>query len=513
MPRRRQSGLLIHITSLPGAYSVGDMGPQAVDFAGHMSRLGFSVWQMLPLTPTAEIFGNSPYCAPSAFAGNLLLVSPDALAQEGLVTREELAAWFAPSVGRADFASAHSCKKSLLALAWRRFCAEPEKFADVRGEYEAFCAEEDFWLRDYSLFTLLKEKFDGAPWAAWPAPYAAHDESALDLLLCEEKEGVDFIRFCQFVFYRQLRALSLRCAECGVTLMGDLPIYIAWDSADVWASRELFDLDERGFPRGVAGVPPDYFSPTGQRWGNPLYNWERMRADDFAWWRARIAHTLKYFGLLRIDHFRGLCAFWAIPSSEPTAVNGEWRQAQGKEMLRAFQKIDWAGRGPLPFIAEDLGIITDDVRDLMRELGLPGMKVLMFAFGGEADNPYLPHNTEPASVVYTGTHDNDTAVGWWRAGSSVRERINFSLYSGREVTRENAAAVMTRMALSSAAELAVVPVQDILGLDGSCRMNVPSQASGSWQWRLTPQQMKSIAEPGCDFVGVLKELNKIYGRI
>ena len=443
----------------------------------------------------------------------MLFISPRRLRAEGLITEAELSSHMLPAASAADFDAAGRCRRDLLSLSWKRFNGDPEAFSGLRGPFEDFRGRESFWLRDYALFTLLKEKYGDRCWPEWPREFAFRDEGALAAFAAENEEALSFIEFTQFIFYRQLEALSEYCAARGVTLMGDLPIYVAWDSADVWSHPGAFDLDAEGRPRCVAGVPPDYFSATGQRWGNPLYNWEAMRADGFAWWRGRLAHSLKYCGLMRIDHFRGLCAYWEIPASERTAQNGCWRPAPGREMLEAFCSDLGAGAGELPFIAEDLGVITDDVRALMEEFSLPGMKVLMFAFGdGVADNPYAPHNIRPRSAVYTGTHDNDTAVGWWRGSSTVRERVNFAAYAGREVTRENVSRVMIQMALSSVADLAVIPAQDLLGLDGSCRMNRPAAARGNWSWRLLPAEFCSLLPGGHDFSERLRELNILYGR-
>ena len=513
MEKGRRSGVLLHISSLPGAFGVGDFGPEAFAFADYLHGAGFSVWQILPLSPAISIFGYSPYSSPSAFAGNMLFISPRRLCAEGLITEAELSSHMLPAASAADFDAAERCRRDLLSLSWKRFNGDPEAFSGLLGPFEDFRGRESFWLRDYALFTLLKEKYGDRCWPEWPREFAFRDEGALAAFAAENEEALSFIEFTQFIFYRQIEALSEYCAARGVTLMGDLPIYVAWDSADVWSHPGAFDLDAEGRPRCVAGVPPDYFSATGQRWGNPLYNWEAMRADGFAWWRGRLAHSLKYCGLMRIDHFRGLCAYWEIPASERTAQNGCWRPAPGREMLEAFCSDLGAGAGELPFIAEDLGVITDDVRALMEEFSLPGMKVLMFAFGdGVADNPYAPHNIRPRSAVYTGTHDNDTAVGWWRGSSTVRERVNFAAYAGREVTRENVSRVMIQMALSSVADLAVIPAQDLLGLDGSCRMNRPAAARGNWSWRLLPAEFCSLLPGGHDFSERLRELNILYGR-
>ena len=509
----RRSGVLLHISSLPGGWGVGDFGSGARRFADFLQGAGFTIWQVLPLTPVLPVFGNSPYSSPSAFAGNPLFISPEGLCEEGLVSMNDITARVLPSARGADFAAAELCRRGLLSLAWENFNAQPESFAELRRDFECFRAEESWWLRDYALFSILKEKNGGRCWTEWPREFSARVTEALAAFAAENGDGISFVEFTQFIFYRQLAALASYCAERGVTLMGDLPIYVAWDSADVWSAPSLFDLDTDGAPRCVAGVPPDYFSPTGQRWGNPLYNWEAMRADGFAWWRGRLSHSLKYCGLMRVDHFRGLCAYWEIPASEPTAQNGCWRPALGREMLEAFHAERGLSAEELPLIAEDLGIITDDVRALMEDFSLPGMKVLMFAFGGDvADNPYAPHNIRPRSAVYTGTHDNDTAVGWWRGSSTVRERINFAAYAGQEVTRENVSRVMAHMALASVAEIAVLPAQDILGLDGSCRMNRPAEAAGNWGWRLLPAELDSLLPGSHGFPEKLRSLNILYGR-
>ena len=503
----RRSGVLLHVTSLPGPYGAGDFGTGARKFAEFLKEAGFSLWQLLPLTPVLHVFGNSPYSSPSAFAGNPSLVSPELLFEDGLLTRDEIERAAVPSERAADFEAAPEIRARLVALAWERFRggARPQ----MTDDFEKFKACEKYWLRDYALYSLLKKKNGERCWADWPAEFAAHDEAALARFEAAHADELSFIEFTQFIFFRQLGALSACCAELGVELMGDAPIYVAWDGADVWAARELFDLEPDGRPRCVAGVPPDYFSETGQRWGNPLYKWEEMRRDGFAWWRSRLRHILKYCATARIDHFRGLSAFWEIPASCETAKEGRWRPALGGEMLEIFRREECGG-GELPLVAEDLGIITDDVRELMARFGLPGMKVLMFAFGGRvAENPYAPHNVAPRSVIYTGTHGNDTAAGWWGGSATAHERENFALYTGRDVDAGNAAEIMTRMALSSPAELAVVPAQDLLGLGAECRMNRPSVPKGNWGWRLTEEEAARL----CDEAGSLRALNDIYGRL
>ena len=512
MKRLRRSGALLHISSLPGPFGSGDFGREAHDFAARLHSLGFSLWQTLPMTPVCGVFGNSPYSGSSAFAGNIIFVSPDLLAEEGLLTEEEISAERRPSQAAADFRHARECRKKLLKMARRRMQGS-EGYAALAEQFEKFRINESQWLRGFCLFETLKERFGGKCWAEWPRQFAQREDAALLKFEAENPDAVADCAFGQFMFFRQLEALSRRCSELGIEMMGDIPIYVAWDSADVWEHHEYFDLDANGRPEDAAGVPPDYFSPTGQRWGNPLYNWERMRQSGFSWWRARLSHWLRYCGTMRIDHFRGLCAYWAVPADEATAVNGEWRPALGREMLESFRSIDMKGAAELPLAAEDLGIITDDVRALMKDMGLPGMKVLMFAFGGDmGSDPYAPHNIKEDSIVYTGTHDNDTAAGWWRSGSSVHERMQARLYTGCEINEENAAAALIRLALSSQASLAVLPVQDILSLGGECRMNVPSKTEGNWVWRLTPEQAAELTPAYPGFAGQMKKLNDIYGR-
>lgn len=501
----RKSGVLLHISSLPGDFGIGDLGPAARAFARELRGGGFSLWQILPLTPVVPFFGSSPYSSPSAFAGNFLFISPELMAEDGLLFERDLAPFRRPSVRRADYGYAALSRAALLKTAWERFKAEPAKFVALDEDMALFKQEASGWLREWSRYSALREKFGGECWADWPEEFAARGASALAAFEGEAAAEIDFLEFVQFIFYRQLTQLVDFCRGLGVALMGDLPIYVAWDGADVWSHRGLFQLDEEGRPRCVAGVPPDYFSPTGQRWGNPLYDWSAMSGDRFAWWRSRMSWWLRFCGQLRVDHFRGLCGYWSIPASEETAVNGRWERALGADMLAAFHEIDMSG-APLPVVAEDLGIITDDVRALMDEYSLPGMKVLMFAFGGDVgSNPYAPHNIQRRSVVYTGTHDNDTAAGWWSGSSTEEERGHFALYSGCSDGCADAARGLVRMALSSPAETAIIPAQDLLALDGSCRMNVPAKKRGNWEWRLLPDELKSC------FNGV-KALNAVYGR-
>ncbi|MDT0631844.1 4-alpha-glucanotransferase [Rubrivirga sp. S365] len=479
----RSSGLLLHVTSLPSPYGVGDVGDGAARFVDALAAAGQRVWQVLPLVPPGD--GDSPYASPSTFALSPLLISPERLRDDGLLTDADLAAPPSLPDDRVDFAAARQYKEALLASAYERF-QDGAGGAALRGAFEDYAEREAAWLEDYALFVAIKADQGGAAWTEWPAALAHRDERALAEARRQHAEAVDRERFDQFVAERQWAALRERCRAAGVEVLGDLPIYVALDSADVWADRDLFDLDEAGRPREVAGVPPDYFSATGQRWGNPLYRWDRMAENGYRWWRRRLRRTLALVDRVRLDHFRAFEAYWAIPASEETAVEGRWVEGPGSALLDALEAD--AGR-PLPIVAEDLGLITDGVRDLIARHELPGMAVLQFAFGGDAQNAYLPHNHRRRQVVYTGTHDNDTTAGWW-AAAPPEVRAHVERYLGPSA--ESVPRRLVRAAWASVADLAVVPVQDMLGLGSDARMNTPGEAAGNWAWRLTSDQLDAL---------------------
>lgn len=507
---RRRSGVLLHITSLPSEFGTGDMGPCADNFTEFLSEAGFSAWQVLPLTPTEPIMGNSPYSGSSAFAGNRLIISPELLVRDGLLRSADIEPHRRVSFGGTDFKRALEVRSLLLEKAWLNFCGAAD-FGSLNGDFEAFRKREAHWLHDFALFSALKKKFPDKSWKNWPKPYKFRDEDTLSEFLSEpeNREEYDFVSFVQFIFAKQWNRVRSLCSERGIELIGDMPIYVSEDSSDVWAAPELFELDGEGDPVRVAGVPPDYFSEDGQKWGNPLYRWDRMESDGFSWWKRRLGSALEQFDCVRIDHFRGFCGYWAVPAEAETARSGEWEPAPGRKLLNDLtSEAETNGLERLPLIAEDLGIITEDVRELMDEFGLPGMKVLLFAFeGGRADGAYAPHNHGVNSVAYTGTHDNNTARGWWEEASEA-ERELLSAYFGAKVGSENVHIVMTRLALASPARLAVVPAQDLLGLDGNSRMNTPGQACGSWGWRLKADGMKELSE----LAPKLRRLNEVYGR-
>lgn len=508
---KRKSGVLLHISSLPSDFGIGDMGPSADRFAQFLYAAGFSAWQVLPLTPVNPAMGNSPYSAISAFAGNRLLISPEELVADGLLSAADIEPYRAAPSAKTDYARAAEIKDALLKKAWRNFSEGDSRFEELAAGFAAFRESNAHWLRDFALFCALKKKFGGTGRTEWPAEYRFRDEEAAARYAAEPEtaENTAYASFVQFIFARQWRRVRSFCSMLDIELIGDLPIYVSDDSSDVWAAERLFDLDGEGRPRSVAGVPPDYFSETGQKWGNPLYKWDVMEAESFGWWKSRIAAALKMFDKVRVDHFRGFCGYWAVPASEKTAQNGEWRDAPGRKLfaeLEDFLKSE--GRESLPLIAEDLGVITDDVRELMDEFSLPGMKVLLFAFGGgRPGNPYLPYNHEARSVVYTGTHDNNTVLGWWNSASEEERRL-FADYAGLEPEAGSTPRAMIRLALSSRSDLAVVPAQDLLGLGADCRMNEPGKASGCWEWRLEPCGLDALLKSAPE----LLRMNVVYGR-
>ncbi len=474
MRRSRACGLLLHPTSLPGRWGVGDLGPEAHRYVEWLAAAGVGWWQVLPLNPPGP--GESPYSATSTFAGNPLLVSPDLLVGDGLLTPDDIAS--APSFedGPVAFERVVPAKEALLRRAWERFrSAPPEGLAPA---FEAFRHRERDWLDDYAAFAAIAH-LEGSPvWQRWPEALALHDEAALATWTGAHGDEVGYRAFRQFLFFRQWEALHGFARERGVRIFGDLPLFVASASAEVWAHRELFHLDRRGWPTVVSGVPPDYFSETGQLWGNPQYDWERLAATGYRWWVDRLRHALRFAELLRIDHFRGFAASWAVPAGDVTAAGGHWSPGPGRALFDAAR----GALGELPLVAEDLGTITPDVVELKDALGLPGMAVLQFAFDPAERSTFLPHNHVRNLVVYTGTHDNNTTVGWWRQEAGEVRRDFLRRYAGTEGHEVHWDLI--RLALASVARLAVIPHQDVAGLDGTARMNTPGIAAGNWRFRL-----------------------------
>ncbi len=491
----RASGVLLHPTSLPGPYGIGDLGPEAYRFVNFLAESGCRLWQVLPLGPTG--FGDSPYQCFSAFAGNPYLISPDLLIQEGLLTEANLQPLPGFPQAHVDFGTVIPWKTALLDRAHQRF--QQGSFPELKAAFAAFQEEHAAWLPDFALFMALKEAQGGRPWTAWDPPLRDRDPQALQQTRRELAEAVERQAFRQFLFFRQWAALREHAHRLGVQLIGDIPIFVAHDSADVWVHRDLFHLDAQGNPTVVAGVPPDYFSPTGQLWGNPLYRWEVHRERGYDWWLARFAAVLDLVDIVRLDHFRGFAAYWEVPAGQPTAEHGRWVPGPSADFFEAVQRRF----GDLPIIAEDLGEITPDVVELRDHFGLPGMKILVFAFGGGADNPFLPHNYTPNCVVYTGTHDNDTARGWYeRVSETERDHARRYLHTDGQ----NIAWDLIRTAWASVAVFAIAPMQDLLGLGNEARMNYPGRAAGNWAWRMSSDAITASLSAR------LRELNTLYLR-
>lgn len=480
----RKSGILLHIPSLPSPYGIGDLGPEAYRFVDFLHAAKQGVWQILPLNPTDSGCQNSPYSSYSAFAGNTLLISPQLLLEEGLLRKENLSSVPVFPSGRIDYEAVIAYKNELFEKAYRYF----KRRRIGRDEFTRFRERNSPWLVDYALFIVLKEHFKGAVWTSWPEGLKRRERDALQKARKEFKDQIERKEFLQFVFYRQWAALKVYCHQNDVRIFGDIPIYVSFDSVDLWQDPKDFKLDEEDNPVGVAGVPPDYFSATGQRWGNPVYDWERLKTSRYRWWVKRIQHNLELFDFMRIDHFRGFVQYWEIPAQEPTAVKGKWMDVPTHDLLDTLKKHFPS----LPIIAEDLGVITDDVRAVMRAYSLPGMKILLFAFNDDLQkHPYLPHNYETNCVVYTGTHDNNTVQGWFRSEATDQEKENFFAYIGKDVPEREVHWAMIELAMASKAALAIFPLQDVLGLGEEARFNKPASLSGNWQWRLNPQLLDS----------------------
>ena len=553
LPLPRSSGVLLHITSLPGPYGAGDLGPEAYRFADFLAETGLRIWQVLPLGPAG--LGNSPYSSPSTFALDPIFASPDLMAEDGLLDPKAGSDVFAPGAlddasapndtsdtsnagnanqgyvldsiekGRipvetlllrpreatppsgctADFDTARRIKTLLLQRAFERF--EAGKTPVDPAAFDAFCANEAHWLDDFALFMALRAEYGQVEWTAWPRNHALRDPEALEAFRRKQGARIRQRQFAQFVTYDHWNRLKRYCNERDILLFGDIPMYVAHDSADVWTHPHLFCLDEEGRSAFSGGVPPDYFSKTGQHWDNPTYRWDAMRADDFAWWGRRFEAILNQVDLVRLDHFRGFAAYWEIPAGEETAVNGAWRDGPGLPFFESMARR----LGRLPLVAEDLGIITEDVRDLIRTLGCPGMAVLQFAFGSDARNPFLPHNHPRNLVLYTGTHDNDTFLGWWErlaADPEKKRAYDFArAYLGvDEHPGETVHWAALRAVLASPADYVVFPMQDLLGLGAAARMNTPGTPWGNWGWRFAQEQLTPKIRRR------LTHLTRTYGR-
>ena len=500
----RAGGILLHVTSLPGRFGVGDLGPEAYRFVDFLTAHQQHIWQVLPLGPTSNGVDYSPYVALSAFAGNPLLISIEALVEENLLPVTVLDASPALPEGFADYPAASGVKTALCRTASERFTTVAN--AAQKAAFDEFCHRQQWWLDDYALFMALRETFRETSWETWESTVARREDAALREWRTKLAEELLYYRHEQFFFFTQWHRLKSYANQRGVKIIGDLPVYIGFDSAEVWAHPELFQLDpQTNTPQAVAGVPPDYFSETGQRWGNPLYRWHdengQLVGEVVDWWLRRIRSTFETVDLVRIDHFRGFEAYWSIPANEETAVNGHWVKGPGATLFSQVREI----LGELSVIAEDLGVITPEVDALRLQFGFPGMKILQFAFGDDAHNPYLPHNyPDSRYAVYTGTHDNDTTLGWFH---SANPEVQASVlhYLGR-AHADDLHWQFIRLAFSSIATLAIIPMQDVLGLGSEGRMNLPGQPQDNWRWRYLPDALRP------ELGARLAELTAIYGR-
>ncbi len=489
----RASGILLHPTALPGQFGIGDLGSEAFRFIDLLAAAGQKLWQILPLSPTGE--GNSPYSAYSAFAGNTLLISPEKLFEDGLISSiskpKDLAAGFV------DFQRIGEWKSRMLDEAFESLSALSA--SPLTGEFDYFSKANAWWLDDYAIFRALKSSHNEKPWYEWAAPLKLREQAALETVRSQLAREIKAEKFYQYLFFRQWLAVRKYANEQGIRIIGDIPIFVALDSSDVWCNRNKFKLNADGSPKVVAGVPPDYFSKTGQNWGNPIYDWQAMLNDDFGWWTARIAFTLETVDIIRLDHFIGFGRNWEIPGDDKTAENGRWVDVPGTQLFETLRRR----LGDVPLIAEDLGSMTPAIEKLRDSFGLPGMRILQYGFGGDAFNTNLPHTYTQNSVAYTGTHDNDTTAGWYKsAPKNVRTHCRKYLRSnGREMHWDMIDAV-----LRSVADTAIVPMQDVLGLGSGHRMNTPATANGNWSWRLESNAFTP------EIAARLSEMTELYGR-
>lgn len=493
----RSSGILMHITSLPSKYGIGDIGPAAYEFVDFLQASGHKYWQLLPLNPTDNAYGHSPYSSYSAFAGNPLLISPQLLEKEGFLDLKNCPAPQKTSESKVEFQSVEEYKQDLFETAFSNF----KKQQNTAG-FEEFCKEQAGWLEDFSLYKALRQHFKKMGWVSWTAALRDRKEAALEGARKDFAVEIEREKFIQYLFFSQWKKLTEYAHAKGMQMIGDIPFYVNHDSADCWANTEFFKLDEFKNPTDVSGVPPDYFSETGQLWGTPVYDWDVLQAENFNWWIKRLKQNLLMFDVVRLDHFRAFSAYWEVEASEETAINGKWVKTPG---ISFFEKVKEAFP-EMPFIAEDLGTLDEGVYDLIERFSFPGMKILLFAFGEDRkNNPYLPFNHSQHNVVYTGTHDNNTSRGWFKKAGKT-EKKHLLDYSAEKVTEENVHQVLHKMALNSVAKVAIVPLQDIFGLGEEGIMNVPGTTKENWTWRATKEQMDGLD------VEKMKQLNEVFGR-
>ncbi len=497
----RKAGILLHITSLPGKYESGDFGPEAYKFADFLQKAGQAYWQILPLNQLNSKMAYSPYSPLSAFAGNTMFINPDILVQQNLLKKNEFETPSGISE-KVKYSFAEQIKQQILETAYNEYKTTGTN--ELKEEFENFCANEKFWLHDYALFIALREKYENESWNTWHFKYRQRDKDALDEIVSKYSDLIEAEKYTQFLFMKQWKALKNYCNEKGIKIIGDIPIYISYDSADVWAHPEYFKLKKNKEPLKVAGVPPDYFNDNGQLWNMPTYNWKELKVNKYDWWLQRLKKNTELFDLVRIDHFRGLSSYWEVSVLEDTAINGKWLNGPGANFLSAVQREI----PEMPFIAEDLGDVDQAVYDLRDKYNLPGMHIVQFGFGKDmAKSVHAPHNYTTNSFVYTGTHDNNTTKGWFKKEAGKKERKNLKKYSLKKVTANNCHKVLMRIAYRSVAKTAIIPIQDVLGLGAKSRINLPATETGNWLWRVRKKQLrKTVAK------FLLKEAKK-YNRL
>jgi len=497
--QKRGSGILLHITSLPSPYGAGDLGRGAYRFVDFLSDASQSYWQILPLNPTNTAYGNSPYSSFSAFAGNPFLISPEIMIEHGILSKSDIKPHPLFPKGKTHYKAATEYKDKILDTAYDKNKGKVEK----GREFKKFCSENTYWLEDYSLFISIKKHFNDIKWSKWPVGLRDRRKDTIKQWKKRLSKMIMKEKFFQYIFFKQWYLLKKYCDSKNIQLIGDIPIYVNYDSADVWANPGMFLLDKSGRPEFVTGAPPDYFSLKGQLWGHPVYNWDVLKRFRYSWWVKRIEHNLGLFHMFRLDHFRGFVAYWRILATERIAKKGKWVKAPAEDFFKTLRK-----HSPyLPMIAEDLGMITSDVREIMNQFGFPGMKVLLFAFGKNLpDNPYAPHNHIKNCVVYTGTHDSNTIKGWYRKEIGPEDRKRLSEYIGKGVSLNTVHWDLIRLAMGSVAGMVIIPMQDFLGLPEGARMNSPARPKGNWCWRVTPEQLSlSLAKR-------ISGITRIYGR-
>ena len=493
----RSAGILLHPTSLPGRFGIGDIGNEAFNFVNFLETSGQKLWQVFPLGPTG--YGDSPYQCFSAFAGNPNLVSPEKLVEGDLLSLDEIEIYPQDNPHKIDYGHVIHYKKLILKKAYRNFKNNQTRFLEA---FNLFCKENKEWLNDFSFFMAAKDFHNGELWTKWDKGLVVRDKDAMEKWKGKLADDISFHKFVQFQFFAQWKKLKEYANSKGIKIIGDIPIFVAYDSSDVWANNKIFTLDKEGNLEFVAGVPPDYFSETGQLWGNPLFIWEQMEKDDFLWWRHRMSNMLKLVDIIRIDHFRGFEAYWEVPGGAKTAEKGRWVKAPGEKLFNTLKKF----LGELPILAEDLGVITKEVEALRDKFGFPGMKILQFAFGTGMERKFLPHNISPNSVVYTGSHDNDTTRAYFEKEKNADNNIyshtqKYLDYYGDEIVQK-----LIRTAYASVADIVIIPMQDVLNLGGEARMNFPGKSGGNWTWRFSWQQMPHY------LAGAFKEMAELYER-